>query len=213
MRKFGVAAVIAGSLVATAATAGDPRVGYSYSGSFTAIGDAPNMAWTTGLNGAITPIYTPGVANVLISFTDNRGFSVTNAPGTLYISGAFFSAAGLAAPFASFNFSFDFAGPGGGGFDVDCPLFGGGNLGGGGCGAGPNSIALGNGVTFTVTPPPTETFVINPSGAYPFTLAGSGQVNGFFSGFGVPEPSTWTLMIAGFGAAGAALRRRKLQSV
>ena len=30
---------------------------------------------------------------------------------------------------------------------------------------------------------------------------------------GVPEPATWTLMIAGFGLAGAALRRRRLQPV
>lgn len=35
---------------------------------------------------------------------------------------------------------------------------------------------------------------------------GGGEVRGFFSA--IPEPETWTLMIAGFGLLGAALRRR-----
>jgi hypothetical protein len=43
----------------------------------------------------------------------------------------------------------------------------------------------------------------------PTTLAGNVHVGG--GGFtGVPEPATWALMIAGFGLAGAALRRRAL---
>lgn len=34
----------------------------------------------------------------------------------------------------------------------------------------------------------------------------------FESGRGVPEPATWALMLAGFGLAGAALRRRQTQT-
>ncbi len=41
----------------------------------------------------------------------------------------------------------------------------------------------------------------------PTTLAGDVRIGG--GGFtGVPEPGAWALMIAGFGLAGAALRRR-----
>jgi hypothetical protein len=47
------------------------------------------------------------------------------------------------------------------------------------------------------------------NGIYP--LNGQTQGFGFTQGFttGVPEPATWTLMIGGFGLAGAALRRRR----
>ena len=41
----------------------------------------------------------------------------------------------------------------------------------------------------------------------PTTLAGDVIINGGFHG--VPEPGAWTLMIGGFGLAGAALRRRR----
>lgn len=38
-----------------------------------------------------------------------------------------------------------------------------------------------------------------------------GEIRGFFQA--VPEPSTWALMILGFGAAGSALRRRRSRAV
>jgi len=208
MRALGAIVLVAASLGASAAFAGDPRVDYFYSGSFTAIGDAPNISWTTGLNGAINPVATAGVPNVLVSYTDNRGHTVTDAPATLAVSGAFFSAAGLATPYARMTFSFTYDGPPGTSFTLDCPLFEGGNLGNGSCAEGVNNFAFDNIVNYWVTPGPEETFVVNGSGAYPFTLAGSGQVSGTFSGGGAPEPATWALLIAGFGGVGAALRRR-----
>jgi hypothetical protein len=39
------------------------------------------------------------------------------------------------------------------------------------------------------------------------TFATSGEIRGFFDA--VPEPSSWALMLAGFGLAGAALRARR----
>lgn len=39
------------------------------------------------------------------------------------------------------------------------------------------------------------------------TTFGGGEIRGFFHA--VPEPSTWALMILGFGATGSALRRRR----
>lgn len=50
----------------------------------------------------------------------------------------------------------------------------------------------------------------NPSGFITgLTFAGAGQFDGFQIALAaVPEPATWSLMIAGFGMAGVALRRR-----
>lgn len=63
-------------------------------------------------------------------------------------------------------------------------------------------------------------FVPNPGDAAPttvdfeqafVTILGSGfRVNPGAGAGSVPEPATWALMLAGFGAAGAALRRRRL---
>ncbi|MCW5760422.1 MAG: choice-of-anchor A family protein [Phenylobacterium sp.] len=60
-----------------------------------------------------------------------------------------------------------------------------------------------------------QLIVANFSGSY----AAATQINNYkfvggelgmlFSGFAVPEPATWALMIGGFGLAGAALRRRR----
>lgn len=41
------------------------------------------------------------------------------------------------------------------------------------------------------------------------TTFGGGEIRGFLQVAPVPEPATWGLMILGFGAAGAALRRRR----
>ncbi len=50
----------------------------------------------------------------------------------------------------------------------------------------------------------------NPSGFVTgLTFASAGQFDGFQNALAVPEPATWSLMIAGFGMAGAALRRRR----
>ena len=43
-------------------------------------------------------------------------------------------------------------------------------------------------------------------GAYKLTISGPGDIS---LSSAVPEPATWAMMIAGFGLAGAALRRRK----
>lgn len=43
-------------------------------------------------------------------------------------------------------------------------------------------------------------------GAYNLTISGPGDIS---LSSAVPEPATWAMMIAGFGLAGAALRRRK----
>jgi hypothetical protein len=42
------------------------------------------------------------------------------------------------------------------------------------------------------------------------TFRTGGEIRGFLAA--VPEPSSWALMIAGFGLAGAGLRRRRLAS-
>ncbi|MFM9828592.1 MAG: FxDxF family PEP-CTERM protein [Sphingomonas sp.] len=56
-----------------------------------------------------------------------------------------------------------------------------------------------------------------PAGLSTITVRGSSSVNGVYSGLltlsGVPEPTTWALMIAGFGMTGAAMRRRARKSV
>ncbi len=52
-----------------------------------------------------------------------------------------------------------------------------------------------------------------PAGTSTITIAGSAGTNGTYIGQllfgGVPEASTWALMILGFGAVGAALRRQR----
>jgi hypothetical protein len=51
-----------------------------------------------------------------------------------------------------------------------------------------------------------------PAGVHNIQVRGSSAEDGKYSGFltlaGVPEPSTWSLMILGFGLTGAAMRRR-----
>ncbi|WP_293682767.1 PEPxxWA-CTERM sorting domain-containing protein [uncultured Phenylobacterium sp.] len=49
-------------------------------------------------------------------------------------------------------------------------------------------------------PPPPQDVVLGP---------GPGRLDGARTGVAVPEPSTWALMIGGFGLAGARLRRRR----
>lgn len=55
-----------------------------------------------------------------------------------------------------------------------------------------------------------------PAGAQQILVTGSSQPNGFYNGIlslsGVPEPSTWALMILGIGFAGVALRQRRRQA-
>lgn len=55
-----------------------------------------------------------------------------------------------------------------------------------------------------------------PTGLHNITVRGSSGVNGVYSGLltlsGVPEPSSWALMIGGFGLTGAAMRRRARKS-
>lgn len=52
-----------------------------------------------------------------------------------------------------------------------------------------------------------------PAGAQQIFVQGSAQENGTYSGIltlsGVPEPSTWAMMILGIGLAGSALRARR----
>jgi uncharacterized protein (TIGR03118 family) len=43
-----------------------------------------------------------------------------------------------------------------------------------------------------------------------FTAGISGEAHGLFGSLSVPEPSTWALMLLGFGTAGAALRRSRV---
>ena len=51
-----------------------------------------------------------------------------------------------------------------------------------------------------------------PAGVHSIFVRGSAGVNGRYAGIltlsGVPEPTTWALMIVGFGLTGAAMRRR-----
>lgn len=67
-----------------------------------------------------------------------------------------------------------------------------------------------------------RTYAVNRSGISSFTIDGSAIHGGIVTGVvqidnitysplasAVPEPSTWTMTIAGFGIAGAALRRRR----
>jgi hypothetical protein len=80
-----------------------------------------------------------------------------------------------------------------------------------------------NGVFWQVGEPPADAIgPIKPSG----TKGGANADRGFSftysvasnadlpsaPGAGVPEPAAWTLMIAGFGLAGSALRRRRQQA-
>ena len=55
-----------------------------------------------------------------------------------------------------------------------------------------------------------------PAGAHNIIVRGYAGENGQYTGLltlaGVPEPSTWALMILGFGLTGAALRRRSAKA-
>jgi hypothetical protein len=69
---------------------------------------------------------------------------------------------------------------------------------------------VGNGVeTFTRFFAPTQatSVVVTASGGDSLYALGEAQFYGVSPG-GVPEPATWAMMIAGFGLAGAAARRR-----
>ncbi|MBL8554343.1 MAG: PEP-CTERM sorting domain-containing protein [Phenylobacterium sp.] len=59
-----------------------------------------------------------------------------------------------------------------------------------------------------------STFEVHANGIAAFRISGNdtfgvAEIRIAPEGAGVPEPSTWALMIAGFGAAGAMLRRRR----
>lgn len=49
----------------------------------------------------------------------------------------------------------------------------------------------------------------NDFGAFTLTISGPGRAERIGQGPAVPEPSTWAMMIIGFGAAGSMIRRRK----
>ncbi|MBV8684818.1 MAG: TIGR03118 family protein [Caulobacteraceae bacterium] len=49
----------------------------------------------------------------------------------------------------------------------------------------------------------------NPNAVY-FTSGVMDEAHGLFGSISVPEPTTWTLMLLGFGSAGAALRRSRV---
>ncbi len=53
----------------------------------------------------------------------------------------------------------------------------------------------------------TETFGINERGDFTGLYLDGAGLHGFIASF-IPEPATWTLLLAGFGLSGAALRRR-----
>jgi hypothetical protein len=59
----------------------------------------------------------------------------------------------------------------------------------------------------------TITDYVIGAGTYTLSVRGTSQANGAYAGSltfgGVPEPTTWALMILGFGLVGGALRRRK----
>ena len=57
--------------------------------------------------------------------------------------------------------------------------------------------------------------LLNPKGAYEIKpdLVGRGSTQPFIIGGPIPEPSTWALMIGGFGLIGATLRRRRVVAI
>ena len=52
-----------------------------------------------------------------------------------------------------------------------------------------------------------------PSRLYSFKISGADAANFSNSLFSVPEPSSWAMLIAGFGLTGAAMRRRRSAGV
>jgi len=83
----------------------------------------------------------------------------------------------------------------------DLCLNAGGDFGGGGRGCPHNLIFIGDGGA--------SNFGFNFGGANGITFTAEAGAGG---NGGVPEPASWALMIAGFGLAGAALRRRTAQA-
>ena len=140
-----------------------------------------------------------GAANVIEA--DNNGFCNSNPlSGTCGGTPANFTDLGPTDHGASFTFSFD-------------------------------ALKAGMSQTFTIFygVAPTERFALNALAAvgaevYSFGQANLGGVPGdetFIFGFkgvggtvvgGIPEPATWAMMIMGFGFAGAAIRRRRVQT-
>lgn len=64
------------------------------------------------------------------------------------------------------------------------------------------SVLQGGDTTLSVDP------IFRPAHYWPSVDNYSAQISGYFTG-GVPEPSIWAMMIAGFGLAGTALRRAR----
>jgi hypothetical protein len=68
------------------------------------------------------------------------------------------------------------------------------------------SYALTAGTTYLAV---SSGFANTDFGAYTLRITGPGDITPGDGGGGVPEPATWAMMIAGFGLVGASARRRR----
>jgi hypothetical protein len=196
--------------------------------TFTPIGDGPNFEWTAGRVGTFSSIDPGGGADVLVSASDNQGLSITNVPAIMEASGDFFGVNTSPIPqFFDFGVGFIYAGttPLVVGTNTINP---GGDLGGigfntaGSAGFDSEILFGGNGVNYLlpegdfgriadgsldVNPGPT---IQLDQGNRPTLTAGEGQLSGTWTFNAIPEPSSWALLVLGFGLGGSLLRRHKV---
>lgn len=236
--QIGLAAAggIAFSLIGAPATAG-PVALYSLQGSFTPIGDAPNVQWTpdtqTTYTGTGSSLHTTPGPNVLVDLSDSTGVSLVNLPADLVVSLFYQGYLGETAPAAYFVIQLVYDDPAT--LFVDGSAFHSGAvlasfiIDGFGqnftlAGGSPHDYALSTILQGTSPATRTDgTFLNSPGptvdevpysyqgqfrGFVPYAEAGVGQLSGTFTADSIPEPSSWALMILGFAGLGARVRRR-----
>lgn len=180
-------------------TSGSAGLGFPAADLFGGAGGTMGNGGSAGTNiQSLGPNYSAAVG---VSGGGGGGLNSSGGYGGQYAGGggsAFIF--GLAGGFGGYyGASGGFGGGGGGGLGGG----GGGGYSGGGAGSGNGGGGGGSFLVAGATDRVLESGVNNGNGYASITLAPTGAV---------PEPSSWAMLISGFGAIGAMLRRRRLRT-